>query len=903
MVVNKEYRLKPVHVFVLLILLFSARISYAQPAETIYLGSIAKIGYINNGMYGPFNIGFNFTFYGNTYSQFFINSNGQINFGTGSDYPENYNIPDATPLDINEFPIPNNFIAPFWDDLTVDASGNILYTTIGAAPNRKLIVQFRNMGFAGGPVYMGTFSVILYEGSGVIQTQYRILVLESLAKAHGESATIGLENEDGSAGALYSYNNPAAIISRQAISFTPSGGNYTIEPNAVYDGVYLTRNLTLPEPGITPLLSPAEDATIGTSHTFEWSASSNAASYSLKLSTNSSLSGATSYDAGSELSYDISGLVPGTTYYWSVFASNATGLTWGEVKKFTVSSSPPLAAVPQTVFVEQSDDKTIKLGYSGGDAGAKTAIITSLPTQGQLYQYNAGVRGASISTVPATVTDAGRNVIYAATGTSGNGVGNFNYIMNDGTGDSPIVLITVNVSPPGIPNLLYAAKSTTIELQFDRPMSDPAGKESEFTVTVDGTPVTVSSLSLKEGDVNSIIVTPDVLLAGGEAVSISYTSGTVTSVQGGWLASFTDQPVTLSAQTIDFSQDLNKKYSDSPFTLTASAPGGSLTYSSLDIAVATVAGSVLTFHALGSSVITAFQAGNATYAPSKYSKTLNVAIGDQTITFPAISPRNVGDADFIPGATSSSGLAVSYSSSNTAVATIISGLIHIVGAGTSVITASQAGNALYNAAPDVQQTLTVADATARTLNLTSVLLEGLYNGSGTMRQAWNESGPQWPAGIADHITVELHSSINYATIVYTAPDIPLSTTGTATVSVPAIYDGTYYITVKHRNSIETTTSVAVIFTNSTINQSFGSPANVYGSNLKNFNDGYFLIYGGDANQNGSVDTGDYTPVVNDVSKYVTGYVATDINGNGSVDTGDYSILVNNASKYIHTYHP
>jgi len=172
-----------------------------------------------------------------------------------------------------------------------------------------------------------------------------------------------------------------------------------------------------------------------------------------------------------------------------------------------------------------------------------------------------------------------------------------------------------------------------------------------------------------------------------------------------------------------------------------------------------------------------------------------------------------------------------------------------------------------------------------------------------MRQAWKESGPQWPSGIADHITVELHNSTSYSTIVYTATDIPLSTAGTAAVSVPAIYDGTYYITVKHRNSIETTTSVAVTFANSTINQSFGLPSNIYGSNLKNFNDGYFLIYGGDANQNGSVDTGDYAPVVNDVSKYVTGYVATDINGNGSVDTGDYSILVNNASKYIHTYHP
>ena len=48
--------------------------------------------------------------------------------------------------------------------------------------------------------------------------------------------------------------------------------------------------------------------------------------------------------------------------------------------------------------------------------------------------------------------------------------------------------------------------------------------------------------------------------------------------------------------------------------------------------------------------------------------------------------KTVGDADFNPGATASSGLTVSYVSSNTAVATIVGGLIHIVGAGTATIT-------------------------------------------------------------------------------------------------------------------------------------------------------------------------------------------------------------------------
>jgi len=81
---------------------------------------------------------------------------------------------------------------------------------------------------------------------------------------------------------------------------------------------------------------------------------------------------------------------------------------------------------------------------------------------------------------------------------------------------------------------------------------------------------------------------------------------------------------------------------------------------------------------------------------------------DQTITFPVIPEKKVGDSSFEPGATSSSKLPVSYESSNTEVATISDSKIHIVGAGTSVITASQAGDVTYNPAPEVSQILTTA---------------------------------------------------------------------------------------------------------------------------------------------------------------------------------------------------
>ena len=51
-------------------------------------------------------------------------------------------------------------------------------------------------------------------------------------------------------------------------------------------------------------------------------------------------------------------------------------------------------------------------------------------------------------------------------------------------------------------------------------------------------------------------------------------------------------------------------------------------------------------------------------------------------------------------------------------------------------------------------TITQVGFENKVLNLT-LLLEGLYKGGGTMNQAFDDMGPHWPAGVSDHITVEL----------------------------------------------------------------------------------------------------------------------------------------------------
>ncbi|HTI58539.1 putative Ig domain-containing protein [Mucilaginibacter sp.] len=81
------------------------------------------------------------------------------------------------------------------------------------------------------------------------------------------------------------------------------------------------------------------------------------------------------------------------------------------------------------------------------------------------------------------------------------------------------------------------------------------------------------------------------------------------------------------------------------------------------------------------------------------------------ITLAPVAFKTYGDGDFDPGATSTNTeVPISYQTDNPAVAAIVNGLLHITGAGTTTITASQDANTDYLAASPVTQILTVNPA-------------------------------------------------------------------------------------------------------------------------------------------------------------------------------------------------
>jgi len=166
-------------------------------------------------------------------------------------------------------------------------------------------------------------------------------------------------------------------------------------------------------------------------------------------------------------------------------------------------------------------------------------------------------------------------------------------------------------------------------------------------------------------------------------------------------------------QTITFNTLASKTFGDAAITLDGTNSSGmTVIYSSSDSNVATVNGNTLTIVGAGTVTITASQAGNSDFiAAVDVPQTLIINKADQSITFSALKSKIFGDAAFNLEGSASSGLPVSYTSSDPTIASISNGnRVTILKTGSVSVTASQQGNTNYNAAADIVQSFTIIKA-------------------------------------------------------------------------------------------------------------------------------------------------------------------------------------------------
>ena len=149
------------------------------------------------------------------------------------------------------------------------------------------------------------------------------------------------------------------------------------------------------------------------------------------------------------------------------------------------------------------------------------------------------------------------------------------------------------------------------------------------------------------------------------------------------------------------------------YTPTATATSGLAVAFTLDgtSTGCTLTAGVVNFTAAGTCVVDANQGGNGTWnAAPQVQQSITVNKRNQTITFTSTnpSPVTVGGASYTPTATATSGLAVAFTLDGTSTGcTLTAGVVNFTAAGTCVVDANQGGNGTWNAAPQVQQSITV----------------------------------------------------------------------------------------------------------------------------------------------------------------------------------------------------
>ncbi|MFZ9629453.1 MAG: S8 family serine peptidase [Ilumatobacteraceae bacterium] len=334
---------------------------------------------------------FTVTWYGTDQTTVNVSSNGYLRFGSGAATSySNTAIPDATD--------PNGMAAAWWDDLNPAAGGTVYTSVQGSSPNRVFSaswVDINPYNTTGNPV---TFQILIDEATDALTFQY--LDASAATGSNGSSATVGVENADGSAGTQISYNS-AAIATGAAYRCTDNAGPAPVS--------------------VTTASLPA--GTTGTAYSQSLAASGGTGSYTWAV-TSGSLPGGLTLTSG--------GLLSGTPNATGSFSFQVTATDTGSssgAKSFTVNVTNPV---------------TVSTNATLPGATLGSSYSQSLTASGGTGTYTWSVTSGSL---PAGLTLSGAGLI-SGTPTAG-GTFSFTVTATDGASrtGSKTMSLTVSAAP------------------------------------------------------------------------------------------------------------------------------------------------------------------------------------------------------------------------------------------------------------------------------------------------------------------------------------------------------------------------------------------------------------------------------------------------------------------------
>ncbi|MDF5758953.1 S8 family serine peptidase [Spongiactinospora sp. TRM90649] len=185
--------------------------------------------------------------YGSASSRIWIGAKGYAAFEEPDSIFSNDPLPSVYPPDLA--------IYPFWDEMYFDEQSSVHTATVGTAPHRAFVIEWRNI--AKSDAVHLTFSALLGE-DGTISFRYKDA--GEIRLDLGRSATIGIENADSTDALQYSYNT-AAIRGGQSLTFTAA-------QHGLVTGTVTDANDGEPVVGSTVKVGQAATVTTGADGTF-----------------------------------------------------------------------------------------------------------------------------------------------------------------------------------------------------------------------------------------------------------------------------------------------------------------------------------------------------------------------------------------------------------------------------------------------------------------------------------------------------------------------------------------------------------------------------------------------------------------------------------------------------------
>ena len=151
--------------------------------------------------------------------------------------------------------------------------------------------------------------------------------------------------------------------------------------------------------------------------------------------------------------------------------------------------------------------------------------------------------------------------------------------------------------------------------------------------------------------------------------------------------------------------------------------------------------------------------------------------------------------------------------------------------------------------------------------------------------------------LCDTITIELHMASTYR-LAFSEKTI-FDIYGNGSVTIPENLTGhSYYLVLKHRNSLETCSSNPIFISRTVIYDFTTSTDKAFGNN-QIWVEKAACLYSGDINQDGKINAADFKLFDSDNTRFVFGfYNASDLNGDVNTDLSDFPFLDEGLGKSV-----